>query len=354
MTNNALTDKRLFYSSIWLVLIVIISLSLPARIHGEESRAVTLLYFEGEGRNSEILLRWATATEVDTSGFMLERSQNAAGPYQALSNIGFIPFLAQDAFSGAEYQRLDRTSIVSEQTYYYVLVEFEVDGTEIRTDPILVESSQVELTVTADGNELTQQPSVTPSANVPSSTVTPGAIPTTGAVSPGTELSVTTNANAYPAPGSGEANQNQAPLAFSQTNNGNSGGVDQANSLLAVTPTFEGYPAPPGSDQSATFGRGQSYPGPATIIGSPPPASGYPAANNDTQGLSESAQDREPNSIGDSKDLTISDSENNLQNEASILSTLILWIGFFAALAIFTAGVAGAIHLFSKRRIRNR
>lgn len=339
----------------WLLLAAFILLSFPTGVRSEEQNAVTLLYFEGEGRDTEILIRWATATEVDTAGFMLERSQNVAGPYQFLSELGFIPSLAEDAFSGAEYQRLDKDNVDRDQSYYYILVELEVDGSEIRTDPILVNASQVEATATSTNIATTTQPVETPNPNGPSNTGTAEVSPTSLNGTPAVEVTTTAIAASYPGPRTNNPNQEfEGTKTFSQTSIGSAGDVDQATSLLAITPTFEGYPAPEQSGQPTTQGIGQSYPGPTAVLGFPPPASGYPGENQSFSTSGEVRQGQAPTSIGESGDLTNVAASEDAQENQSVLSTLVLWTGFFAAVAIFIAGVAGSIYLFSNRRIRDR
>ncbi len=337
---------------IWLLLAAIISLSYPLGVRAEEKHAVTLLYFQGEGRDTEVLIRWATATEVDTAGFTLERSQNAAGPYRLLSEIGFIPSLAEDAFSGAEYRRLDRDNVVSYQTYYYILVELEVDGSEIRTDPISVNASQVEATATSTHIAATTQPTETPDSSKPSITGTAVPSPASSNSTPANQATTTAIAGSNPGPRTNNSKQDlDVTQTFSQTGVGSTGDTsNQATSLLALTPTFEGYPAPEESRQTITQGSGQSYPGPTAVLGFPPPASGYPSETQPSSSFGDDSQG--PISIGESDDLTNIAATDDAQENQSILSTLVLWIGFFAAVAIFIAGVVGSTYLFSNRRIR--
>ena len=127
--------------------------------------AVTLLYFRGQHNGDSVLLEWATATELDTAYFYLERSDTQAGPYQMLEGIGLVPSQAPpDGLSGADYQRLDEENIQPGKAYWYILVEVEsAQGAENRTLPIKVALADVPSTTT---------PTRTPTL-VPTVTATP-------------------------------------------------------------------------------------------------------------------------------------------------------------------------------------
>ena len=355
MNRNFLGNFRRKKLGFNLLMIVLISFLFPLALHGEDSKAVTLLYFEGAGRDTAVLLRWATATEVDTAGFMLERSQYAAGPYRLLSNIGFVPSLAEDAFSGAEYQRLDQDNILADQSYYYVLVEFEVDGTEIRTDPIFVNSSSATATATIQSQNDSQQSTETPGSINQDGTRTPESSSTPGTVTPVSDSSMMASSNGYPSPRSDDIDEVfEGSPDSSQPGNELSDIFAQSTSFLALTPTFEGYPAPENSEDETSLGTGQSYPGPTAALGVIPSASRYPAPARSSLESSDLGQSETPASIGHSEGSSNNVSNDSSQNNQSALSTVVLWIGFLAAVAIFIAGVAGSIHLYSNMRIRNR
>ncbi|HET7376861.1 MAG TPA: hypothetical protein VFK30_09145, partial [Anaerolineae bacterium] len=48
--------------------------------------AITLLYFRANIADPAIRLEWATATELDTSGFYIGRGQSVGGPFTHLPN----------------------------------------------------------------------------------------------------------------------------------------------------------------------------------------------------------------------------------------------------------------------------
>jgi hypothetical protein len=81
--------------------------------------------------NEGVQLNWQTATEIQSSGFLVRRSQNQAGPYEWLTEMGFIP--AQGV--GSLYEAVDATAVAG-QTYWYQLVERKLDD-DLRPIPWL-------------------------------------------------------------------------------------------------------------------------------------------------------------------------------------------------------------------------
>jgi hypothetical protein len=82
-------------------------------------------------RTPEVVIRWATESEVDTLGFNLYRATSPKGPFQQIN-----PFLipsSVDPLAGAEYEYLD-SAVEGGQRYYYELEELEIDGTVNRVE----------------------------------------------------------------------------------------------------------------------------------------------------------------------------------------------------------------------------
>ena len=120
-----------------LAFIVALIAILPNPVKALPQRAITLLYFQGTGQNNAILLEWATATEFETAGFIIKRADSESGPYDDLTQIGFIPGEG-DGIIGAEYDVIDDDNVVNGQTYWYILVEIENNGNQNPSDPISV------------------------------------------------------------------------------------------------------------------------------------------------------------------------------------------------------------------------
>jgi hypothetical protein len=89
-----------FIRSTWvtpgvLLLAIIAGLS-TIPFHAEA--AVVLLYFRASSGNQVVRLEWATATELDTAGFFVQRSNQRDSGYIRI-NPEIIPAVG-DAFSG--------------------------------------------------------------------------------------------------------------------------------------------------------------------------------------------------------------------------------------------------------------
>ena len=86
---------------------------------------------------ARIVVQWTTATEINTAGFNVYRSERAEGPYTKL-NAQLIP--ASDALTGGKYQYED-TTVVAGKTYYYQLEDVEYGGATARHGPIVITAS---------------------------------------------------------------------------------------------------------------------------------------------------------------------------------------------------------------------
>lgn len=74
----------------------------------------------------EIVIRWSTATEIDTAGYNILRSDAPDGPFVQI-NAAMIPTTG-DTLTGGEYAFTDHT-VAPGQSYYYQLEEIETNGT---------------------------------------------------------------------------------------------------------------------------------------------------------------------------------------------------------------------------------
>ena len=85
----------------------------------------------------QVEITWETATEQNTAGFNLYRSQAADGEFILVNEDAFIASEG-DAVSGASYAYTD-SAVSAGATYYYVLEEIETDGSLIRFEEDLFE-----------------------------------------------------------------------------------------------------------------------------------------------------------------------------------------------------------------------
>jgi hypothetical protein len=87
---------------------------------------------------SRVVVEWTTASEINTSGFNLYRSERADGPYVKI-NAQVIP-ASTDPLVGGQY-RFEDVTVTAGQTYYYELEDVELDGASTRHGPIVVTAS---------------------------------------------------------------------------------------------------------------------------------------------------------------------------------------------------------------------
>lgn len=82
--------------------------------------------------NAVITVDWTTASELNTAGFNLYRSEAKDGTYTRL-NTDMIPG-STDPLTGGSYTFTD-TKVIAGHTYYYQLEDIETSGTATRHDP---------------------------------------------------------------------------------------------------------------------------------------------------------------------------------------------------------------------------
>jgi hypothetical protein len=240
------------------------------------------------------------------------------------------------------------------------LVEIELDGTEDKTQPVVITAGEVQALPTAttaiSQPTATSSPGNTNGTSQPTPTNTPTVQATSqisstaeqntgspsGAAASGTPLSRTTDQG---------ANSNTSVASANSDSSGT--GNSSLSNVVQAQPTGEGYPAPlvtpilPSSELPFPSGAPDSieqpfevnpsaYPGVAPENIPPPSAPSFgtapaigsdfaPAIADDSESVTETATD-------------------------SIVSTLVLWIGFITAFLIFALGVVGAIYWYSRQR----
>ena len=93
---------------------------------------IVLLLQIGSATNAVVTIEWTTASELNTAGFNLYRSENKTGPYTRL-NAEMIPG-STDPFTGGNYIFTD-TQVSAGRTYYYQLEDMETSGNSTRHEP---------------------------------------------------------------------------------------------------------------------------------------------------------------------------------------------------------------------------
>lgn len=102
---------------------------------GAGPTAVKLLGFWVEAHDDTLVVHWETATEVDTLGFNLYRSENGEeGTYGQL-NEGLIPAQSAGGPGGASYEWAD-LSAEPGPAYFYLLEDVDVYGQTTSHGPV--------------------------------------------------------------------------------------------------------------------------------------------------------------------------------------------------------------------------
>jgi hypothetical protein len=87
---------------------------------------------------ASVIIEWTTATELNTVGFILLRSEQPTGPFEQI-NPELIP-ASDNPYSGGEYSFEDFNTRRG-QTYYYMLQDLESNGQINEHGPIVIEAS---------------------------------------------------------------------------------------------------------------------------------------------------------------------------------------------------------------------
>jgi hypothetical protein len=92
-----------------------------------------VLYTWRISTHARIVIEWSTASELDTVGFNIYRSDKPEDP-GVLVNDDLIP-AKEDAQAGADYKYTDQ-GIAPGTVYYYYLEDVSADGTTHRNGPV--------------------------------------------------------------------------------------------------------------------------------------------------------------------------------------------------------------------------
>lgn len=323
------------------VCIAALLLLLSTQVFAEVPRAVSLLYFRGSGLDRAVSLEWATASELNTAGYRLERADASEGPFRNLSQIGIVPAIG-DSLQGAEYKATDRDSLQNGNVYYYRLIEIEFDGTENPVGPISVTAGKAEPTATSVLESTVQATSTSTGGAATTASATPSPTPAGNTATPGSSLATVDSRSAGAA-----TSASLTPPAQAQV----------AAVLAQNTPPSSGtaYPGAPGATlvpPAGTPGINQAYP-PSGSEATTQPTEPYPLSfERDDGARTEQQPVAIPTGtlaalIGEASGAApVQEPEPALETRAS--STLLLWAGFLAALMIFVLAVVGSIIYFRR------
>lgn len=143
------------------LLLVLLLLLIPVPAHA----VVTLVSFSATAGDGQVLLRWETATEINSAGFFIRRSTHEEGEYARIS-----PFIASqgDSLIGAPYSYVD-ADVQNGITYFYKLEAMESDQDVEFFGPVWA---------TPGGTPTPTETATAVPTSTPTLTHTPGLIPT--------------------------------------------------------------------------------------------------------------------------------------------------------------------------------
>jgi hypothetical protein len=91
-------------------------------------------------KESTIKVEWSTASEIDTAGFNVYRSDNSEGPFVQINEQ--LITATGDTLSGGDYTYTDK-NVVPGKLYYYELEDVEFNGSSSRYGPVQVSSNKL-------------------------------------------------------------------------------------------------------------------------------------------------------------------------------------------------------------------
>ena len=96
---------------------------------------IIVLYYFLFGSDSEVMIQWSTASEVETVGFNLYRSEVEEGPFEKITDE-LVP-ASSDPYVGSNYSYRDK-DVEAGKTYFYQLEDVDKKGNITTHGPILV------------------------------------------------------------------------------------------------------------------------------------------------------------------------------------------------------------------------
>ena len=387
-----MTKKVVLFSLLALLLGAIVWPWGPT-IQARDPHAVDLMYFIGEGIAEGVQLDWRTATEYDTAAFRMKRASSESGPFVYIDvwqngvQLSVIPLQNPDfPETGGIYSVEDLAAAIG-QTYWYTLVEIEMDGTEIELETIsLVAGVNVTATFTptatatgqvvGGGNNGSNTATSTPTATATQSAAATATLPQSTSVPATATPRPTTNiptplatstppATDNPDPSSGDNGDSRGSTdagGSGASTGGTGGGGANTQPIAQVTSApAQGYPGAGGESSNTALAQetpaptDAAYPEGQPTVAVDPDATPYPQEQLTTT-VDEAYQGSSPgvtefgNEPGVAPDSTLPAPVQNSTTTSSTRGRVVLWVGFLGGLLIFAAGVFGTILLFTRKQ----
>ena len=214
--------RRRWISLLMLVTAAALLLALLAPVNRRALASVTLNYFRAtwQPELETIVIEWQTATELNTVGFIIERSTMSDGVFTAITEL--IPAVG-DPLGGWTYDPVadDPDTLLIGTTYWYRMIVINTSPPNDTIDPVSVKAGEPNtLTPTNTATPTattTRTRTPTPSATSSSSSTQPTAISSAGTpiVTPSVTFVSITGATVTPRPPqAGGSTATSAPAAL--------------------------------------------------------------------------------------------------------------------------------------------
>ncbi len=333
-----------------------------APVSGREALNVGLSRFEAIPAESGVRLEWDVETELGTAGYTIKRGENDVFDYLPDPGGNGRLFVIAEGGPALAYQYtfLDDTAVYNE-TYTYQLIEITASSSETVQDEITITyfivPTSTPITFSGDlntpGGGGSQNPTATPAATQPATAVSQA--PTSPTNPPPPTVNAPTplpSATPVPAevpvePPASDTNPpvSNEPIPLEAVP------IDDAPPesapALAAAPAAAEIVDVSAENTSAPVEQAVSDPGVASALEIAAgqetvvqPADNAPVVIGETGSAA----------AGETRAISTQEQVSNQEPAQGKSSTLLLWLAFAAALAIFSVSVVGAIYLYSRNR----
>ena len=120
----------------------------PGNLFGDATLPVELTSFTAKAGDRFVTLRWSTASELDNQGYAIIRSLEKKGDYEQIDSWETNPALrgAGTSTEAHNYTFTDH-SVFNGVTYWYKLVDVDVNGVRTEHGPVFATPHEAEITI---------------------------------------------------------------------------------------------------------------------------------------------------------------------------------------------------------------
>lgn len=121
---------------------------------GDLTLPVELTSFTAQPGDGKVILRWVTQAEVDHLGFIIERAFEKHGKYIELASYEtFDPLKGAGNSSQPRKYTFTDKSVFNDQTYWYCLIDVDINGIQVKHEPIVAVPTKASSKIDLAGDE---------------------------------------------------------------------------------------------------------------------------------------------------------------------------------------------------------